>query len=291
VIFSNILITKEDAPYWSGKDADMPEGGINYLGEWTTAMQDAPEKPVPPSHPNARFTLALADLENVDPQLESPEGVPIRGIIYGGRDSNTWVPVEQSFDWIHGIVTKGAALESETTAATLGKEGVRKLNPMSNLDFLSIPIGRYIQDNIDFGRNLAAAPLIFSVNYFLRDESGAYTNAIVDKRVWLKWMELRIHGEVKALKTPTGFIPCYEDLRGLFESLLNKDYPYEDYRFQFTTRVRENLAKIERVLTVYTEVPDTPPVLFTALEQQKQRLLALESELGTYVPPESFTAS
>ena len=81
----------------------------------------------------------------------------VGGIVYGGRDSDTCVPVEESFDWVHGIITKGAALESETTAATLGKEGVREFNPMSNLDFLSIPVGAYIQKNLDFGKGLKKA--------------------------------------------------------------------------------------------------------------------------------------
>ena len=41
-------------------------------------------------------------------------------IIYGGRDSDTSVPVQRAFDWQHGILAYGASLESETTAATLG---------------------------------------------------------------------------------------------------------------------------------------------------------------------------
>ena len=66
----------------------------------------------------------------------SPGWWRCRALVYGGRDSDTWVPVEESFDWAHGIITRGASLESETTAATLGKEGVREFNPMSNIDFL-----------------------------------------------------------------------------------------------------------------------------------------------------------
>ena len=95
------------------------------------------------------------------------------------------MPVEEAFDWAHGIITKGAGLESETTAATLGQEGVRVFNPMSNLDFLSIPIGRYIQDNLDFGESLTKQPKVFSVNYFLRDKDGKWLNHKNDKRIWL----------------------------------------------------------------------------------------------------------
>jgi len=36
----------------------------------------------------------------------------VGGIIYGRRDSDTKVPVEESFDWVPGVITMGAALES-----------------------------------------------------------------------------------------------------------------------------------------------------------------------------------
>lgn len=287
VIFSNVLVTKEKVPYWNGKDGRCPHEGVNHSGEWYTGKRDRDGKEITPSHKNARFTLELKSLDNVDPKLDAPEGVEVSGIIYGGRDSDTWVPVEEAFDWIHGIITKGASLESETTAATLGKEGVRVFNPMSNLDFLSIPIGRYIKDNLKFGVDMDPPPRIFSVNYFLRDRDGKFMNHKNDKRVWLKWMELRTHGEVGAIRTPTGFIPEYQDLKRLFRDVLGKDYIYEDYIRQFTLRVPENLSKIDRILKIYRErVHDTPEVLFEVLEAQKKRLEETRARYGDYIPPD-----
>ncbi|GAH40052.1 unnamed protein product, partial [marine sediment metagenome] len=120
-----------------GKDGEVPKKGVNHSGEWSPGKRDAEGREIPPSHRNARFTLDLGLLENTDSRLHDPRGVVVGGIIYGGRDSDTWVPLEEAFDWTHGIITNGASLESETTAATLGEEGVRKFNLMSNLDFLS----------------------------------------------------------------------------------------------------------------------------------------------------------
>lgn len=288
VIFSNILITEDKSPYWSGKDGDVPVRGYNYSGEWWIGKKDAEGRQIPPSHPNARFTLELKLLENMDPRIDDPDGVVLSGIIYGGRDSDTWVPVEESFDWVHGIVTKGASLESETTAATLGKEGIRKYNPMSNLDFLSIPISRYIENNLNFGTSLKNPPRIFSVNYFLKDSQGNFINDITDKKVWLKWMELRSHDEVGAIKTPTGLIPKYEDLKRLFEKVLNKKYAEKDYIKQFTIRVPENLAKIERMIKIYEKISDTPEVVFKVLEEQRQRLKEAQRKYGDYIPPDKF---
>lgn len=289
VIFSNVLVTDDRIPYWLGKDGDVPKKGINHSGKWTGGKKDSRSIEITPSHRNARYTVCLKELKNCDPKLDDPQGVVVGGIIYGGRDSDTLVPVEQAFDWSHGILTMGATLESETTAATLGKEGVRKFNPMSNLDFLSITVGKYVHNSLEFGNAIDKPPSIFSVNYFLKDKSGKYMNAMNDKYVWIKWMELRVNGDVDAIKTPTGYIPKYKDLKRLFREVLNKDYAEKDYVEQFTLRIPENLAKIERIVEIYqTEVPDTPKVLFETLEQQKRRLEAARAKYGDYVTPEVF---
>jgi phosphoenolpyruvate carboxykinase (GTP) len=289
IIFSNVLVTDDRIPYWLGKDGDIPLKGINYSGNWTIGKKDSNHNEIPPSHNNARYTVSISGLKNCDPKLDDPRGVVVGAMIYGGRDSDTLVPVEQAFDWSHGILTMGATLESETTAATLGKEGVRKFNPMSNLDFLSITVGKYIHNNLEFGNAIDKPPSIFSVNYFLKKKNGKYMNAMNDKYVWVKWMELRVSREVGAIKTPTGYIPKYKDLKRLFREVLDKDYGQKDYVEQFTLRIPENLAKIERIVKIYqTKVPDTPKVLFETLERQKRKLEATKAKHGDYVAPEVF---
>jgi phosphoenolpyruvate carboxykinase (GTP) len=286
LIVSNVLVTEQKDVHWIGKDGGVPQKGFNHSGEWTPGKKDSEGNEITPSHKNARFTLKLEILRNVDPKLEDPDGVNVGGIIYGGRDSDTWVPVEESFDWTHGVIAKGAALESETTAATLGQEGVRKFNLMSNLDFVSVPLGKYIQCNLDFGNSIENPPSIFSVNYFLKGEDGDFLNEKTDKAVWLKWMELRVHGEVDATRTPTGFIPKYEDLKRLFSEVLGKEYSEEDYVKQFMLRIPKRLAKIERIVEVYrTKVPDTPPVLFRVLQEERQRLEKAREKYGNSISP------
>jgi phosphoenolpyruvate carboxykinase (GTP) len=286
VIFSNVLMADDGSCFWIGKDGEVPPEGVNHSGRWQPGKKDASGKEIQPSHPNARFTLDLHFLENLDAAIDDPQGVVVQGMIYGGRDSDTLVPVEESFSWEHGIITKGASLESETTAATLGKEGVRKWNPMSNLDFLSIPVGQYIANNIAFGKGLKNPPRIFSVNYFLKDDAGNFLNEKTDKAVWLKWMELRSHGEVDAIQTPTGFMPQYEDLKKLFKETLDRDYTKEAYTKQFTVRIPEGLAKIERVTEVYKNISDTPKEVFTLLKEQRERLEAAREKYGDYILPE-----
>ncbi|MBU0693383.1 MAG: phosphoenolpyruvate carboxykinase (GTP) [Candidatus Omnitrophica bacterium] len=288
VIFSNILV-KDGIPYWLGMDCALPKEGVNFSGSWYEGMLDSGGNKIPPAHKNARYAVVLKALESVDPELDNPQGVALAGIMYGGRDAKSYVPVQQSFDWEHGIIAYGAALETETTFATIGKEGVPEINLMSIQDFVSIPLGKYIRNNLDFGKKLKKTPLVFGVNYFLRDKEGKFLNGVRDKHIWVKWMELRVHNEADAIKSPTGWIPKYDDLRILFKQVLDKDYAKEDYIKQFTIRVPENLAKLERVEKFHREnLADAPQVLFEVLGQQRDRLLQAQKYFGDYISPESL---
>ena len=284
IIFSNVLIDDNKEPHWLGMGCELPTEGINHSGRWQAGKTDADGNEITASHKNARYCLNIPDLANCDPLLDDPEGVLVGGIVYGGRDSDTWVPVEQAFNWSEGIIIKGAALESETTAATLGKEGVRTFNLMSNLDFLSIPLGRYIQNNLDFAEGIENPPFIFSVNYFLKGADGKYLNSMADKLVWILWAELRVNGNVDGIETPTGLIPKYEDLKKLFKEHLDTDFTQTDYVEQFTIRIPENLAKLDRVEKIYKEkVSDTPQILYDTFAEVRKRLKAAGDKYSDYI--------
>jgi len=286
VIFSNVLVTPDLMPHWLGDGREMPKKGTNHSGDWHEGKTDSEGAVITPSHKNARYTLSLTSLANRDPLWDAPEGVPVGAIVYGGRDSDTWVPVEQAFNWEEGIIAKGASLESETTATIIGKAGVRRFDIMSNIDFVSIPLGKYIQNNIDFAKGAKKTPLIFSVNYFIRDDTGKYLTGMHDKKVWLLWAELRVRNDVKAVKTPTGLIPIYEDLAKLFKDNLKVDYSKDLYARQFTIRVPQILAKIDRIEQIYkTQVPDTPKLVYDVFSQHRSRLSELKGRYGEYVSP------
>jgi phosphoenolpyruvate carboxykinase (GTP) len=289
VIFSNVLV-KDGKPYWLGMGCELPKDGINYSGYWWEGKTDEYGNPIPPAHKNARYIVALKALDNCDPELDNPLGVELGGIMYGGRDAKAYVPVQQSFNWEHGIICYGASLETETTFAIVGEEGIPEINMMSIQDFISIPLGQNIRNNLAFGKKLKKLPLIFGVNYFLKDRvNGKFLNSPRDKHVWVKWMELRVHGDTGAIRSPTGLIPKYEDLRVLFNQVLGKEYRKEDYAKQFAIRVPENLDKIERVKMFYREkVADTPTELFQILDEQRKRLLEAKERFGNYIPPDSF---
>ena len=131
------MLISDGVPYWLGMGMDPPDEGVNYTGKWYKGKKDENGKEIPFANKNARYTIRINELENVDPKANDPKGVPVRGIIYGGRDSDTTVPVAEALTWSHGVLM-GATVESETTAATIGKEGVRQHDPMANRDFISV---------------------------------------------------------------------------------------------------------------------------------------------------------
>jgi len=285
VIFSNVLVT-EGKPYWLGMGIDTPKEGVNFSGKWTEGKKDAKGNDIPLAHKNARYTVALKALANCDPELDNPEGVVLGGVMYGGRDAKASVPVQQGFDWVHGIVSYGVSLETETTFAIIGKEGVPEINLMSIQDFLAIPLGKYIQNNIEFVKGIKKPPLVFGVNYFLRDKEGQFVNTVRDKHVWVKWMELRVHNDVEAISAPTGLIPRYEDLVPLFSQVLDKQYPEDNYVRQFTIRVPENLAKVDRVERYLREnVPNNPQIVYDTLDATRKRLNEAQEKHGDYISP------
>ncbi|MBD3202875.1 phosphoenolpyruvate carboxykinase (GTP) [Candidatus Woesearchaeota archaeon] len=277
IIFSNILV-KDKKPYWLGMGRKLPGKGENFSGEWHKGKKGPHGKEVPPAHKNARYTLRIKELENADFRLDDPKGVPVQGIIYGGRDSDTSVPVYESLSWSHGVFI-GACLESETTAATLGKAGLRKLSPMANMDFIVVPLGTYIENHLKFGENLDFCPKIFSTNYFLK-EKGEFLNAKTDKKAWIMWMEGRIHEEYDAVETPIGKIPKYEDIKDLFMKLFGKDFSKNDYEKQFSIRLKKFLEKLERVEEIYSQEEEIPKFFYKHLEQERERIKTAIQKFG-----------
>ena len=83
LIFSNVLIN-DGKPYWLGMGLeDIPDRGINFSGEWYKGKKDKQGIEIPFAHSNARYTMSLKELENVDSRYNDPNGLVIKGIFYG----------------------------------------------------------------------------------------------------------------------------------------------------------------------------------------------------------------
>jgi phosphoenolpyruvate carboxykinase (GTP) len=292
VIFSNVLVSDDKKPYWLGMgDVKVPDHGRNHHGEWKAGDKDENGKEIGIAHANARYTMRLSYLNNFDKEgFENKEGVSVQGILYGGRDSSISVPCEESPSWRDGILLKAATLESETTAQTIGQEGVLKPSPMANMDFVSYPLGAYTMNNIKFGEKIKNCPKIFSTNYFLKGPKGEFLTSKLAKKIWLHWAEGRIHGEYDALETPTGKIPLYKDVKALFDEFLpTETISEETYTYMFTFRTQKFIDKLARTKKFYADKdPNVPAEIEQYWTDKIKELEAVKAKYGDEIKPGEY---
>ena len=217
-IFTNVVHNLEDnTVWWEGLDKNPPKNALNWKGEkWdcTDGSKGA--------HPNSRFTAPARNCPCLSSEFDSPVGVPISAIVFGGRRAKTAPLVYQSRDWNHGVFV-GSIMASETTAAATGAVGVVRRDPMAMLPFCGYHMADYWAHWLEMGKKLGdKAPKIFNVNWFRTDDEGHFIwPGFGDNLRVLEWIIKRCEGKADAVETPIGYVPQAEDinLEGLDFSL------------------------------------------------------------------------
>ncbi len=292
VIWSNVLIDENGVPRWTGSGEKPPLRGTNFQGPWERSMTDENGKEIPISHPNSRCTLTSSALANYAEKSEDPEGVETRVITYSGRDSDTMPPVWAAKNPDYGVVI-GASIVSAATATEVGATGVKRA-PWANAPFIPGALGDYMDAQFKFFRNEKIAkdkvPVMAGLNYFLTDEARGGTSKKLlgekrDVKVWLTWLERHVNKEVDNIETPIGYIPKFDDLKNLFQSIINKKYTEELYNLQFSLYIDNIIARIDLQVEAYEKEFDIPTKLFEVLEEQKNGLMAIRDKFGQIVEP------
>ena len=297
VIWTNVLIDEDKVPHWVGNGETPPKKGFNFQGEWEEGMTDKNGKPVPLSHPNARCTIHSYSLDIYSSLAEAPEGVETRVITYSGRDSDTMPPIWAAKNPDHGVAI-GACIVSAATATEVGATGVKRA-PWANAPFIPGALGEYMEAQFIFFNSDKIAPekrpVMAGLNYFLTHKArgGESTKLLGEKRdvkVWLAWLEKLAHNEVEYISTPIGKLPKYEDLKSLFGSIIQKEYPEDLYVKQFSLYVDNIMDRIDLQIEAYGKEEDIPQKLFEVLNEQKQGLKALKEKYGSIVKPADLIA-
>ena len=208
-LFTNVALTEDGDVWWEGLTDEAPANLVDWTGN---AWNPASGKPA--AHPNSRFTVSLSQCPTIDPAWDSPEGVQLDAILFGGRRATNVPLVVESRDWEHGVFM-GATISSEQTAAAEGIVGALRRDPFAMLPFCGYNMGDYWQHwlNVGLGLKQENRPRIFQVNWFRKDANGKFLwpgfgeNARV-----IEWIARRLNDEVLAGASAIGNLPIIGDL-------------------------------------------------------------------------------
>jgi phosphoenolpyruvate carboxykinase (GTP) len=208
-IFTNVALRPDGDVWWEGLTDAPPAELIDWEGNpWT------PESGRPAAHPNSRFTVGAAQCPQIAQDWDSPEGVPLDAILFGGRRATNVPLVVEATDWTHGVFL-GSTISSERTAAAEGTVGELRRDPFAMLPFCGYNMADYFGHWLKVGQKLRfdRAPRIFQVNWFRKGPDGRFLwPGFGDNARVIDWIIRRIEGEVPAVESPVGRLPRVTDL-------------------------------------------------------------------------------
>ncbi|HOK49007.1 MAG TPA: phosphoenolpyruvate carboxykinase (GTP) [Sedimentibacter sp.] len=250
-IFTNVVLNLDDYTVWWEKlDNNPPENALDWMGNpWNgkTSKENG-------AHPNSRFTAPAINCPCISPEWESPEGVPLSAIIFGGRRAKTAPLVYQSRNWQHGTFV-GSTLASETTAAAAGKVGVVRRDPMAMLPFCGYNMGDYFRHWLEMGKKMSNPPKIFHVNWFRTNEKGEFIwPGFGDNFRVIEWMLKRCENLVDAEESPIGYMPRPEDI-----NLEGLNISTDTLKSLLTIDKEAWLEDVKGIEEFYKKIGDTVP--------------------------------
>lgn len=267
-LFTNVALTPEGDVWWEGMTDTPPAHLTDWQGQpWT------PDCGRKAAHPNARFTVDTKQCPILDPEWESPEGVPISAFIFGGRRSSTIPLVYETANWETGVYF-AATMASETTAAATGQVGVLRHDPMAMLPFCGYNIGDYFRHWLDMGKKVKYPPVIFGVNWFLKSPQGKFIwPGYTDNMRVLKWMVERVEKQVGAKECAIGYVPRLEDMN------LDGLSAFSEETFSLLTSIEVSLweQELQRHHELFEHFGSHVPVEFEQILRDVKKHLATAS--------------
>jgi phosphoenolpyruvate carboxykinase (GTP) len=215
-IFTNVAYNEQTHEvWWEGRTPEPPDDVAGWR-DWTGQLiSERPEGSAgaPWAHPNSRFTTTLANVPNIAPDFQNPKGVPIDGIIFGGRTRDREPLIRAITDLAEGVYD-GLTLGAEATFAAEGTEGVLRYDPMSMRPFMAYPEGAYAAHWLKIIGAARELPIFAHVNWFQRDpQDGRFLwPGYRDNLRPLLWLMRLKEGAVTGNRTAVGIVPRKEEL-------------------------------------------------------------------------------
>jgi phosphoenolpyruvate carboxykinase (GTP) len=263
-LFTNCALTDDHDIWWEGMTSEPPAHALDWQGnDWT------PESDKTAAHPNARFTVTIAQIPSAAPEWEDPAGVPIDAFLFGGRRATSVPLVREAFDWDHAVFL-GATMSSEQTAAAFGTVGQLRFDPFAMLPFCGYNMGDYFAHWLKIGETEGAnLPKVFYVNWFRKDADGKFIwPGFGENSRVLEWIFRRCDGEAEAVETPVGLVPAPGALNT--EGLDLAPEALDELLSVDLDQVREELPQVKEHLARFGD--HLPAQVHAQLEALEQRL-------------------
>ena len=215
-IFTNVAYNAKTHEVWFEGRTPNPPADLEGWQDWKGGVvaDRSPDKADEPwAHPNSRFTTTLANVPNVASDYDNPAGVPIDGIIFGGRTRDREPLIRAITDVAEGVYD-GLTLGAEATFAADGLDGQLRYDPMSMRPFMSYPEGPYAAHWLKIIGECTNKPIFAHVNWFQRDtEDGHFLwPGYRDNLRALLWLMQLRDGEVSGVESPVGILPTKDEL-------------------------------------------------------------------------------
>jgi len=264
-LFTNVALTSDGDVWWEGIGYDAPDNMLDWHGNpYDKNSQE------PAAHKNSRFTAPITNCPCVSKEFDSPDGVKISALIFGGRRATTVPLVYEAKSWNHGVMI-ASSVGSEITAATLGLTlGELRLDPFAMKPFCGYNMAHYFGHWIEMGKKIedSKRPKIFCVNWFRKHDGKFLWPGYAENSRVLEYIFNRCNGKENFVSSPIGLVPAHDALntKGL-------DIKQDDLNRALNIDKSEWKAEIEKIEKFYdTFGEDLPKELHVELNKLKVNL-------------------
>ncbi|KAI4468822.1 phosphoenolpyruvate carboxykinase [Holotrichia oblita] len=269
-IFTNVASTSDGGVYWEGLEHEIDTSKLE-VTDWKGNKWVRGESKTTAAHPNSRFCTPANQCPMIDPEWESPEGVPISAILFGGRRPHGIPLIYEARDWKHAVAM-GAAIRSQATSAAEFKGTAVMHDPFAMRPFFGYNCGHYIKHWLSMDKPGRKLPKVFHVNWFGRDKNNKFLwPGFGENSRLIDYIMRRIDGEDIAQESPIGLLPKEGSIN--LEGLATKP----DMKALFEIDVPFWLQEVDSIHQYFEEQigDDLPKEMYDQLVEIKKKLRKL----------------